>query len=296
MKNFWSKTGWTCMAFVPVIASLFAQIAMGAIVSIILSVKAVASGMDYMDSMNYIMEQAMQASSIMVFVYHILSIPIFGVWYYFGCGRPKFKASVKQIKPVCIPATIVLATGLNLFANGFIFLGNFLFPEAIARYEALMEQAGMGQNFFTIFAAVCLAPIGEEILCRGIAWHYASKVVKGMKSETAAFWIVNCITALGFGIMHANLIQGTYAFFLGLGIGFLRHRYNSLLPAMFAHFVVNAISSFLPESTFAWIPETLVAAILFTTVSIIIIASGTIIELKGHKKEAVAVEAASVTE
>lgn len=296
MKKFWSKTGWTCMAIVPVIASLFAQIVMGVIVSIILSVKAAASGMDYMESMNYVMEQAMMASSIMVFVYHILSIPIFGVWYYFGCGRPKLKASVKQVKGVCIPATVILAFGLNIFANAFIFLGMFLFPEAIAEYEALMEQAGMGQNAFTIIAAVCLAPIGEEILCRGIAWHYASKVVKGMKNETAAFWIVNCITALGFGIMHANLIQGTYAFFLGLGIGFVRHRYNSLLPAMLAHFVVNAISSFLGGLLFGWIPETSVAAILLAITSVVVISAGVVLELKGHKKEVVAVEATPITE
>jgi len=65
---------------------------------------------------------------------------------------------------------------------------------------------------------------------------------------------------------------------------------------MLAHFVVNAISSFLGGLLFGWIPETFVAAILLAITSVVVISAGVVLELKGHKKEVVAVEATPVAE
>lgn len=79
---------------------------------------------------------------------------------------------------------------------------------------------------------------------QSIIFNYAGMVTKGMKNKEAEFWVANAIQALMFGIMHANWIQGSFAFVIGLGLGWMRRRYNSLYPSMLAHLTVNFLSSF----------------------------------------------------
>ena len=127
-----------------------------------------------------------------------------------------------------------------------------------------METAGMGQNTITIVASVLLAPMGEELLCRGIIMHYLSKMSDGMGSKRMAFWTANIIQAFFFGIMHGNFIQGVYAFVLGLGLGLLCEKYQSLYPAILCHFVINALSVYIMGHLFSWIPESLLSAFILT--------------------------------
>lgn len=120
----------------------------------------------------------------------------------------------------------------------------FAAPVLYERYVQMAEATGLGVHPAVIFASIVLAPLGEELLCRGIIFNYAGMVTKGMKNKEAEFWVANAIQALMFGIMHANWIQGSFAFVIGLGLGWLRRRYNSLYPSMLAHLTVNFLSSF----------------------------------------------------
>ena len=134
-----------------------------------------------------------------------------------------------------------------------------------------MEQAGIGVNVLTIIASVLLAPIGEELLCRGIIFHYFTKVTEGMKSRTAAFWIANALQALAFGIMHGNWIQGTYAFVLGMGLGWLRHRYQSLYASMLAHFLVNFLSTYVMGYVLYPVPESPLGALILIVAGAVLV-------------------------
>ena len=98
----------------------------------------------------------------------------------------------------------------------------------------LLEACKVTNN--SIFAAVCLAPIGEELLCRGVCLHFGKKALGN-------FWHANILQALVFGILHMNWVQGVYAFIIGIFLGILVERYNSLLPGMIVHFIVNFSSS-----------------------------------------------------
>jgi len=292
MKNFWKKFGWTCLTILPLIISLIAQFMMGVIIYAYISVvnmaEVTALMSDPLALTEYIMGEYKNYAGVGIFCYHIVALIGFGIWYYFGCGRPKMTNPVKTFKGKCLPATVILAFGLCLFANAFVLVGQFVAPAAIEAYKELMEAAGLGVDAFTILASIILAPIGEEILCRGLTYHYAKKVVAGMSNRTVAFWIANSLQALMFGIMHFNLIQGLYAFVLGLGLGWLRERYNSLYPAMLAHFVVNFSSSFIVGYPISMLPETLVSYLLLMVVSIAISAVG-IYLTKAPKEEMKAV-------
>lgn len=132
-----------------------------------------------------------------------------------------------------------------------------LFPEAMAEYAELMEDTSVG--VFAIVSALSiavLAPINEEIVCRGVMFEYAMRAmspgwnaIDGARYRAVsarAFWIANALQALAFGVLHMNLIQGSYAFALGVLEGWVFWRTGKLRYAMLLHFALNA-SSYLVE-------------------------------------------------
>lgn len=260
MKKFWEKTGWLGMCVLALAASMAAQLGLGMVcmmpATFLAAAEAARLGItDMAQLQEFIYQAAMAAAPVGVFAYHIVSIPLFAVWMYFGCGRNKGGSPARVFTGRRVIVTVLCGFGLCVFANGFVLAGQYLFPAAIERYSQLMENVGMGTNVWTIIASVVLAPIGEEILCRGIIFHYAKRLVSGLKNSTAAFWAANAVQALMFGIMHGNMVQGSYAFMLGLGLGWLRHKYNSLYPSMLGHFVVNFTSLFLIGAILGPVPE-----------------------------------------
>lgn len=275
MKRFWNRAGWFGMAVCALLTSLVLQIVMGIVAMLpagfLAGMEAGMQGItDIAEIEAMVMDKTMEMVPWGVFLYHILSLPVFALWYYFGCGRPKAKRLFRVLNVKCILIVLVVGFGLNLLANGLAMIMQFLAPAIYAQYVALMETAGMGESLVTIIASVLLAPIGEELLCRGIIMHCGRRMTAGIGSRRTAFWLANIIQALFFGIMHGNLIQGTYAFVLGLGLGLLCERYNSLYPVMLCHFVINALSLFVMGHLFSWVPETLISAIIVTLVGAVI--------------------------
>ena len=49
----------------------------------------------------------------------------------------------------------------------------------------------------------------------------------------------NIIQAFYFGMIHLNLVQGIYAFLLGIVLGAVVKRYGTLKASMYLHFVIN---------------------------------------------------------
>lgn len=157
--------------------------------------------------------------------------------------------------PRALLMVLVIAVGLNYGINCLLQLVYVAAPQLLENYMELMENSGLGVNAWANAAAVILAPLGEELVFRGVAFFYAGKAVSGMRNPRAAFWIANCIQALLFGIYHLNPVQGLYAFFIGLALGYLCRKYQSLIPGMLAHLVFNGMSTLLGDGIYTWIPD-----------------------------------------
>ena len=56
--------------------------------------------------------------------------------------------------------------------------------------------------------------------------------------------MINGVQAALFGIMHLNLVQGAYAFLVGLICGYLALKYKTLVASMLFHLCFNAYSAF----------------------------------------------------
>ena len=287
MSTFWKKSGWLGLAVTALLASLALQILMGVVAmlpgSLLAGVEAGMNGItDPVQIQAMVEEKTMEALPWSVLLYHVISLPIFGVWYYFGCGRPKLVNPVKVLKARGIADAAMAGFGMCMLANAIAMLLQYLTPAAFENYMEMMESAGMGISAVSIIAAVLLAPIGEEILCRGIIMHYCRRMTEGLQNKVAAFWIANVLQALIFGIMHGNFVQGTYAFILGMGLGLLQHRYNSLYPAMICHFAVNFLSTFVMDSLFGWLPEGAVGVAIIGVLGLVVTAAAL---RREHQKE-----------
>lgn len=152
---------------------------------------------------------------------------------------------------------LVIGVSAQFFVGGILEIVELLLPEAMAEYSELMEDTSVG--VFAIVSALSiavLAPINEEIVCRGVMFEYAMRAmspgwnaIDGARYRAVsarAFWIANALQALAFGVLHMNLIQGSYAFALGVLEGWVFWRTGKLRYPIILHFALN-ISSYLVE-------------------------------------------------
>lgn len=85
-----------------------------------------------------------------------------------------------------------------------------------------------------IISAVILAPIGEELIYRGVVLRCAAKV-----SQRFAIFF----SAFIFGIMHGNPYQFVLGFLLGIPMAIVTIKTGSLIPAIICHMANNALAS-----------------------------------------------------
>lgn len=90
-----------------------------------------------------------------------------------------------------------------------------------------------------ILAVGIMAPLLEEIIFRGLIFNQLRNNIP----LPAAL----VIQGLLFGIVHLDVIQGSYAFIIGILLGLLIVWYNSLLPPVAFHMGLNLSGIILSE-------------------------------------------------
>lgn len=96
------------------------------------------------------------------------------------------------------------------------------------------------------FAVGLLAPVCEELVFRGA-------VLRALLRWTPRHWTAIAISALLFALVHANPAQMPHAFVIGLLLGWLYYRTDSVVPGVVYHWVNNSVAyvlyNFYPDST-----------------------------------------------
>ena len=85
-----------------------------------------------------------------------------------------------------------------------------------------------------VFSAVILAPIGEELIYRGVVLRCAAKV-----SQRFAIFF----SAFIFGIMHGNPYQFVLGILIGIPMALITIKSGSIIPAIICHMANNLIAS-----------------------------------------------------
>ncbi len=102
--------------------------------------------------------------------------------------------------------------------------------------ESSMEMATSGSMTASMFIyAVIVAPIVEELVYRGFVMRNLTKY-----SKTLAI----IVSAIFFGVMHANIPQTAFAIAVGLVLGYVASEY-SLIWSIVLHFANNLLAEIL---------------------------------------------------
>lgn len=182
------------------------------------------------------------------------------------CGYAWFRYGYKEeydykVTEVASGKDIAYIIGMALAAtfatDVVVYIIAAIAPKAIENYAELVNSAGIGNSAITFMIAAFLAPVGEECFYRGIILRKAEKAF--------TFVMANIIQAALFGIMHGNLVQGAYAFALGLILGYVYHKYQSLVIPILFHMSFNIFGQTLPFLT-AEIPMPLNLLLVATSV------------------------------
>lgn len=143
---------------------------------------------------------------------------------------------LKKTGPLNIGLSSILGASMGVFIMLVLTYINYVFPlEKISSgYEELMEIV-MSGNFIIVFITVgVMGPIVEEIIFRGLILSELKRVIP---IQAAII-----IQAFLFGAYHMNLLQGMYAFVIGIVLGLVMVKTRSLWTAIFVHIFFNSIN------------------------------------------------------
>ena len=177
-------------------------------------------------SQNYVM--------MISIVFAISGLLLFGFWY-----TKQFHGNLRIpvqsfSKPVLVLGIICLVPGLQILSSLLTTFFASIFPKWMEYYIELMENAGFSSSspsLLLILYAVILGPIEEELTFRGVILSSGKKALP--------LWAANIFQAILFGIFHMNLIQGIYAFCIGLFLGYVCERGGSIWLSIFLHILFN---------------------------------------------------------
>ncbi|MBQ8435920.1 MAG: CPBP family intramembrane metalloprotease [Oscillospiraceae bacterium] len=86
----------------------------------------------------------------------------------------------------------------------------------------------------SIIYTCVVGPITEELFYRGF-------VLKSFSRVSQRFGII--LSALFFGLSHGNIAQFVLAFIVGIFMGYIDIKHNSVLPSIIAHIAVNSLAT-----------------------------------------------------
>lgn len=161
------------------------------------------------------------------------------VVFYFLITKVNYKKVLRlnSIKLKHIPALIILGIS-SQFVGGFLntmavyilqFFGNVPTQEIPA-------PVNVTELMYALIAIAIIPAVFEELLTRGI-------IMRGYEGFGIKWGII--ISSILFGIMHYDVINFIFPIFLGLILGYVVYRTNSIYSGMIIHFVNNALAVFM---------------------------------------------------
>lgn len=113
-------------------------------------------------------------------------------------------------------------------------------PELFPAYQEVSKQIYGGNFVIQLFSAVVGAAVIEELLFRGIMYGR----LKSFLNKKAAI----LVSALLFGLYHMNMVQGIYAFLIGVLLAFTYEKFKTIAAPILLHGAANLFSVFMVQT------------------------------------------------
>lgn len=173
-------------------------------------------------------------SMIISLVYAVIAIGWCGTLYYRWQWRERPFSYREHLGAGRIAGALALGFGACIVLTVIVGLAAQIFPAAFTNYEKLMETLDVTSSVFAIPYVMLVGPVAEELIFRG--------VILDRLKPAFSFWTANVLQAALFGIFHMNVIQGLYAFALGMLLGMVVYVTGTILASMIMHIVFNSTS------------------------------------------------------
>ncbi len=183
--------------------------------------------------------ELLQNSYLQQFVQIILSTFMFVIpfAFFFKCGGYKISEIVSFEKPKTKNwvAIVLMGVGFCSFANIAVSMAAAVFEGFGINYEVDYGEnpTGVFGVILTLISTAVIPPLVEEFACRGV-------MLGALRKFGDSFAII--VSSVMFGIIHGNFQQAPFAFLIGLILGFVTVKCNSIWPAILIHAYNNLMS------------------------------------------------------
>lgn len=222
----------------PPVIYFFVQMTIELVLSIILFVKKLfeynEKYQNVQDSSALILEMQdslVKNSSYITFASATVALIIFGTRYYKSIKKGEIDAEKKVvINDIIVP--IILAMIISVAISTILSLMHI--DNIYGSYEKTERILLAGNTLYSIFAIGMVVPVAEEFVYRGIMYNR-------IKREFGYFGAI-FFSSLAFGIFHFNLLQGIYAFGIGIILSYCYEKYKNIKVPIFMHMAINIMA------------------------------------------------------
>jgi len=168
-------------------------------------------------------------------------IALMGAWL-----SPMFWRDRLRLRPGKLQPLILIVGTLGIMSAGMILtscmqLGWLPHSKTLDMLDHMLKELPLGGAITSGLLLGLLPGFCEELLFRG---YIQTRLVARWGAVWGIFW-----TALMFGIMHMDLMQGLFAVVIGCLLGFITVRSGSIIPAIICHASNNLTSMLLAITT-----------------------------------------------
>lgn len=195
---------------------------------------------------------------------YALFILCFGIWYYRAFVKKDDTTILDNIKSLITNKSRLIKTIIGLVVCGYmaqilvdcvLALVRPLFRETFENYDSLVSNVtGAQSSWLLILSVILLAPIGEELLFRGVIMNYAKRCMPAI--------VAIILQAALFGLYHGNIVQIIYAFVMGIVLGIVALRLGSIVYSIILHMAVNISIFLVPQFIYTNNTATIISCII----------------------------------
>ena len=237
-KSFFAAIGYLSIVFlIQVSISLIGGIALG-IYYIVKGISDSSNGTLAMEqNMNELVNIASKLTSLFLLISSIVTVLIFILTFKIRKKNYKEELQFNKTKKNNIIIAVVLGFSGWLINSGILSILQEinLFKEQFQTMDNMLSPVMQGNIFIILLTVGIVAPFTEEFIFRGV-------IYKTLNKRISIKWSI-IIQGILFGVFHMNLIQGTYAAFLGILFGYLTYKSKSIWPAIIMHITNNIIAT-----------------------------------------------------
>lgn len=259
LKAIFEKTWEMFRCFIPMMILVSLQLGSSVVCSL---VSTFIFSLEHPHATDAILEHSQSLSNkseyimLIMLVYDVVGLLAFG-FHYLMMLKNRPSCSVKNISLAGAGKLVIFFIGLEVLVGAMLNIVYLLSPAKMESYFNKIESLGITEmTVVSTLVAIVFTPILEEIVYRAVTLNLAEKFA-------GEFLLANITQAAIFGLGHLNLVQGIYAFVMGLILGFAYKKYNSLAAPIIGHIAFNIAGTFLVPYIFGDVPNLNVARLVF---------------------------------